>query len=760
MRIVVYCMRESFALACLLVGCVGISSVAVRGQGQPVSPEASVVVAGPPPPEAPDSIARDASGQATLRAAPLRGTLRIDGLLTEDVYTAVRPMSGFTQVDPLAGAPASDDTEIWVFFDSENLYVAARCFESYPDRLVANELRRDHSNIPQNDNIAFAFDTFFDRRTGVVFETTPIAARLDAQYVGQGRANYDWNPIWDVEVTRDDRGWTVEASIPFKSLRYQAGRTQTWGFNVRRHHRWRNEVTFLNPVPASLGMGGIFQSAQAAPMVGIEAPPGSKSFEVKPYVVASLSTDRTVSPVVSNDLGGDAGLDVKYGVTQNLTANFTYNTDFAQVEVDDQQVNLTRFQLFFPEKREFFLENRGLFSFGGGFSGPSLFFSRRIGLVGGQQVPIIGGGRLTGRVGQFNLGLLSIQADEEPDSGVAATNFSVIRVSRDILRRSSIGFILTNRSVSLGGDGANRAFGADARFAFFTDLTINTFWARTITPGLSGDDVSYRGRVNYDGDRYGFEAERLVIGAEFNPEIGFVRRADMRRSFGQVRFSPRPRNSTLVRKYSLSGSANYIENGAGLLETREVNGRFGVELQNSDQLEVEYTGSFEFLADAFPISTGVELPIGGYDFNRVRASYSFGRQRVASGRASFELGTFFSGHRTSLSVGGARVNLTPRFSVEPTVSINRVELAEGSFTTNLIGSRVTFTMTPRMFTSALLQYNSSGNNVSANVRLRWEYVPGSELFVVYNEQRATRILRFPGLTNRALIVKINRLFQS
>jgi hypothetical protein len=752
-------MRESFVLACLLVGCVGISSVAVRGQEQPASPDASVVVAGPPPPEAPDSIARDASGQATLRAAPLRGTLRIDGLLTEDVYTAVRPMSGFTQVDPMAGAPASDDTEIWVFFDSENLYVAARCFESYPDRLVANELRRDHNNIPQNDNIAFAFDTFFDRRTGVVFETTPIAARLDAQYVGQGRANYDWNPIWDVEVTRDDRGWTVEASIPFKSLRYQAGRTQTWGFNVRRHHRWRNEVTFLNPVPASLGMGGIFQSAQAAPMVGIEAPPGSKSLEIKPYVVASLSTDRTVSPVVSNDLGGDAGLDLKYGVTQNLTANFTYNTDFAQVEVDDQQVNLTRFQLFFPEKREFFLENRGLFSFGGGFSGPSLFFSRRIGLVGGQQVPIIGGGRLTGRVGQFNLGLLSIQADEEPDSGVAATNFSVIRVSRDILRRSSIGFILTNRSVSLGGDGANRAFGADARFAFFTDLTINTFWARTITPGLSGDDVSYRGRVNYGGDRYGFEAERLVIGAEFNPEIGFVRRADMRRSFGQVRFSPRPRNSTLVRKYSLSGSVNYIENGAGRLETREVNGRFGVELQNSDQLEVEYTGSFEFLSDPFPISTDVELPIGGYDFNRVRSSYSFGRQRVASGRASFEFGTFFSGHRTSLSVGGARVNLTPRFSVEPTVSINRVELAEGSFTTNLIGSRVTFTMTPRMFTSALLQYNSSGNNVSANVRLRWEYVPGSELFVVYNEQRDTRTLRFPGLTNRALIVKINRLFQ-
>ena len=753
-------MRESFALAWLLVACVSISPVAVSGQEQPASRDAAVVVAGAPPPEAPDSIARDASGQATLRAAPLRGTLRIDGALTEDVYTAVRPMSGFTQADPIAGAPASDDTEVWIFFDADTLYIAARCFENHPERLVANELRRDHNNIIQNDNIAFAFDTFFDRRTGFVFETTPIAARLDLQYGGgPGRNNYDWNPIWDVEVARDDRGWTVEASIPFKSLRYQAGREQTWGFNVRRSSRWRNEVSYLNPVPASLGMGGIFQSALAAPMVGIVAPPGSKSLEVKPYAVSSLSTDRTVTPVVSNDLAGDVGLDVKYGVTQNLTADFTYNTDFAQVEVDDQQVNLTRFSLFFPEKREFFLENRGVFSFGGGFSGPSLFYSRRIGLNGSEQVPIVGGGRLTGRVGKFNVGLMTIQADKEPISNAVATNFSVVRVSRDILRRSSVGLILTNRSVALGGNGANRAYGVDARFAFFTDLTMNTFWARTSTPGLSGEDVSYRGQVDYNGDRYGVQAERLVIGAQFNPEIGFVRRPDMRRSSASGRFSPRPRNSTLVRKYDLRGTVEYIQNGAGRLETREVGGEFGVDLQNSDGFNINYSNNFEFLPEPFAIATDVVLPVGGYDFDRLRASYSFGRQRAASGRVGVEVGTFYSGHRTSMSVGGVLVNLTSRFSVEPTVSLNWVDLPEGSFTTNLLGSRVTFSMTPRMFASALLQYSSSGQSVSANVRLRWEYVPGSELFVVYNEQRDTQALGFPGLKNRAVIVKINRLFQ-
>ncbi|MSO30712.1 MAG: hypothetical protein EXQ48_07185 [Acidobacteria bacterium] len=747
---------------CLVVVGLLVPAAVVSGQEGAASPEVPFAFEGPPPPVLPNAMSRDASGHATVRAVPIATPLRIDGLLDESVYTGVVPMSGFTQADPRAGDPATEATEVWVFFDRENVYIAARCWESRPDRLIANELRRDHNNIVQNDNISFGFDTFFDRRSGVVLETTPIGARLDVQFAYEGQNNYDWNPIWQVKVRRFEKGWTVEASIPFKSLRYRAGRQQIWGFNVRRSNRWKNEVSYLNPIPASMGMGGIFRSSLAAPMVGIEAPAGSKSLEIKPYVFANLTTDRAVSPAVSNHPGGDYGLDVKYGVTQNLTADLTYNTDFAQVEADSQQVNLTRFSLFFPEKREFFLENQGTFNFGGGFPWgdvPTLFYSRRIGLSAGRQVPIRGGGRLTGRVGSFTLGALNIQADEEPISKAPSTNFSVMRIKRDLFRKSSVGLILTERTVAQRGVGGSAAYGVDGRFAFFNNLTVNTYWARTSTQGLSGDSASYRAQLDYSGDRYGVQAEQLVVGDNFNPELGFVRRDDMRRTFGQFRFSPRPQSSRIVRKYSASVSAGLVKNGAGRLETREATGSFGVDFQNSDQFDVQYAGHYEFLPQPFAIAPGVVLPVGGYDFGRLIAIYQFGRQRQTSGTASVEHGTFYSGHRTVVGVSGARMNVGPRFSVEPTMSVNRVDLVQGSFSTTLVGSRVTFTMTPMMFASALLQYNSSNHSLSANVRLRWEYRPGSELFVVFNEQRDTLARSFPAQANRAFIVKINRLFR-
>ena len=348
-----------------------------------------------------------------------------------------------------------------------------------------------------------------------------------------------------------------------------------------------------------------------------------------------MTTDVGASPRISNDVGGD----VKYGVTQSLTADFTFNSDFAQVEADEQQVNLTRFSLFFPEKREFFLENQGTFGFGGvRTSGrqaslsdtPVLFYSRRIGLNQGRVVPIQVGGRLTGRIGGFSLGLLNIQSDEESVSGARPTNYSVVRVKRDLLRRSSLGAMFTGRSVREEGSGSNEAYGVDGTFGFFDDLTINTHWARTRTNGLTGDDISYRAQLEYAGDRYGVQLEHLLVGDNFNPEVGFVRRHDMRRSFGQFRFSPRPLSIEAVRKFSWTGSVNYIENGAGQLQTREWNGEFGIELENSDQFTLGYAQTYEFLPRPFLIAQDVTVPIGGYDFSAGRVSYNFGPQRWIS----------------------------------------------------------------------------------------------------------------------------------
>jgi hypothetical protein len=719
---------------------------------------------GPPPPSPPAVIVRDEAGRATIRASRVSESLRIDGRLDEAVFESVPAMSDFVQQEPQEGAPSTERTEIWLLYDDDYVYVAARNWESRPERIVANEMRRDNNMISMTDAIAFTFDTFYDRRNSVIFHVTPIGGRMDGQGTNERQWSSDWNPIWDYAVGRFEGGWTMEAAIPFKSLRYRPGREQLWGFNARRYNRWKNELSYLVPIPRARGLPDIMQVSRSATVVGLEAPPGSKNVEIKPYATSHVTSDSTVVPRVSNDVGADLGVDVKYGVTQNLTADFTYNTDFAQVEADEQQINLTRFSLFFPEKREFFLENQGLFNFGGvagtnAGDTPILFYSRRIGLAAGREVPIVAGARLNGRVGRTSVGLLSIQADDEPLARVRATNFSAVRLRRDILRRSNIGLIATARSRREAGPGRNDVYGVDGAFAFFDSLTLNAYAARAKTDGVHERDTSHRVQLDYPGDRYGLTLERLVVGRNFAPDIGFVRRRDMEKSYAAGRFSPRPASSRIVRRLGVSGVLSHITNGDGRLETRERAGEFAVEFQNGDRAAVGAFNLFEFLPVPFGIAPGVTIPSGGYAFNNLQLVFSGGQQRALSGTVQFEHGSFYDGERTALTVSRGRLGLHPQCSLAPTYSVNRVRLGAGNFTTTLLGSRITYTVTPLMFVSALLQYNSSSDGVSANVRLRWEYRPGSELFVVYNEQRDTLARAFPDLAARAVIVKINRLFR-
>jgi hypothetical protein len=750
-------------LLTVLVFCLFAALPAAAGQAPPS--ELPPGFDGAPAPVLPNTITRDGT-HVTVRAVKLREPLRLDGRLDEAVYREVNPSSDFVQTEPQVDVPATEKTEIWILFDQDNLYVGARMWESHPEKMVVNEMRRDSPNIFQNEQLAIVFDTFYDRRNAVGFSINPIGGRQDGQITNE-RWNRDWNTIFDFGVGTFEGGWTAELAIPFKSLRYKPGATQIWGLNARRVNKWKNEYSHLVPMPAANAGSALYRMSLAATLIGLEVPPGSKNIDIKPYATSDLTTDHDAQPRLSNDIGSDAGIDVKYGVTQNLTADFTYNTDFAQVEADEQQVNLTRFSLFFPEKRDFFLENPGLFAFGGvavnsgqpTSDAPMLFYSRRIGLNQGRVVPLTAGGRLTGRVGRLSLGVMNIETGEESQSASPATNFSVVRVKRDILRKSSVGLIATNRSVTINRTGSNAVYGFDGAFGFFENLTFDTYWARTQTTGLSGDDASYRGNMSYAGDRYGVELERLRVGSHFNPEVGFVRRLDMRRSSAQFRFSPRPQRSRRIRKFGYQGTIDYVENGAGRLETRDSEAQFSIEFQNSDRFTASYVDSYEFLPRPFVIAPTVVLPVRGYDSGKTRVSYSMGTQRRLSGNLSAEYGTFYSGHRLALGLSGGRLNLTSQLSVEPTYSVNDVDLAEGAFTTHLAGSRVTYSITPLMFASALLQYNSTNHMVSTNARLRWEYAPGSELFVVYNEDRDTRFPSFPGLASRSIIVKVNRLLR-
>jgi hypothetical protein len=713
---------------------------------------------------------RSDDGAVVVRATRVDAPLRIDGRLDEAVYQTVPAITGFVQTLPDPGAPSTERTEAWVLYDDRNFYVVCRCWDSAPpDQWVANDMRRDSQRLRDNDNFGVSLDTYHDRRNALVFYTTPLGALTDQTYTDEGNPNRDWNQIWDVRTGRFEGGWIAEIAIPFKSLRYAPGRSQTWGIQIRRGIRRKNEWTHLTVLPpASGGSQAWFRVSGSATLVGLEVPPSSRNLEVKPYVSARSTTDRLASPPVTNDGDADFGGDFKYGITPNLTADFTYHTDFAQVEVDEQQVNLTRFALSLPEKRDFFLEGRGIFEFGRGVAtgggtaadtvAPTLFYSRRIGLNRSRVIPIDVGGRMTGRTGKFSLGLLDIRTGDEQVTATPVTNFAVVRVKRDILRRSTIGAIFTNRSESVTASGSNQAYGVDAAFGFYENLSMDAYVAKTHTAAFDDlDDVSYQGRFNYNGDRYGARAEHLKVGREFNPEVGLVRRSNFERSFGSARFSPRPQNIDWVRQFRWQGDFEYLENLAGYLETRNLTGSFNIEMETSDEIGFKAARYYERLVSPFQVAPGLFIPPGSYEFADGQVRYLLGNQRRVSGEMTLQHGSFYDGTLMVIGYNNARVSVTDRLSVEPAISINLIDLPSGSFTTQVLRARTDYAFSPRMFASGLVQYSSNDSVFSTNLRFRWEYRPGSEFFLVYTDERDTFPTGAPVLKNRAVVAKINRL---
>ncbi len=715
---------------------------------------------------------RDADGQLVVRAQRLRESLVVDGNLDESFYSQLQPVGDFVQVEPTYGAPATERTEMWVVFDDHAIYIGLRCFDGGMDRWASLDLRRDSPGFGQTESVSVGLDPFFDRRNGFIFGVNAAGGFSDSAITNERDSNRDWNTIWDARVGRFEGGWSVEMIIPFKSLRYTPGE-QVWGINVRRSVRWKNEMSYLSQVPhmgSNSPQQGLFRFSAAATLTGLAAPPESRLFEVKPYGITSLKTDLEADDPFSNRASAGAGFDAKVGITRGLVADLTYNTDFAQVEDDEQQVNLTRFSLFFPEKREFFLEGQGIFAFGGfarrrtGNPGdiPLPFFSRRIGIDSATKraVPIIGGGRVTGRAGAYQIGVVNIQTREDRLSGQPSTNFAVVRVRRDILRRSTIGVIAVNRSANGSRHTGNQTFGLDGVFSFFEHLNLNTFVAGTHTAGLRDNANSYRAQLEYNADRYGLVLENMMIGKDFNPEVGYVRRVDVLRNMAQVRFSPRPRSSRTVRRYEYSTSVDHFTRlSDGQLDTSVIEGTFGVEFQSSDILTVQLLNNAERLTEPYEVFGSIEIPAGRYDFSNLVAKYELGTQHPLSGELSFETGGFYGGSRHSVGLSQGLMEPLPNFMVEPGISLNWVNLPQGRFVAKVLTGRVIYMFDPRTFVSALLQYNSDGGMMGVNARLRWEYRPGSELFVVYSDGRIAQERGYPKLQNRSFTVKLTRFFR-
>lgn len=726
------------------------------------------------PPVAPEVVTRNADGHAILRSSRITTPITLDGRLDEAVYKDVMPAGGFLQQEPHEGSPATDQTEVWVFFDDRNIYVGARMLETDPSRRVTSDMRRDASNMYNNDHIAVLFDTFDDRRNGFGFSSNAQGGMFDWQVTNEQPSN-NWNGLWDVRTADIEGGWTAEFVIPFRSIRFREG-ASNWGVNFRRMVRWKNELTFLSRVPISWGRRGLSKVSSVGTLVGLVAPAGLRNLDVKPYALASSTTNNRSTPALHNAGNGEIGVDAKWGITQSIVTDITYNTDFAQVEDDEAQVNLTRFSVLFPEKRDFFLEGQDVFNFagaganqGGGGQGPTaipsggggggnnnvtpiVFFSRRIGLQNGQVVPILGGARVLGRGKGFQVGALHMHTDDEERSTIPQADFSVLRINKDVMKRSRVGMIATRRTPGLRGD-ENVAVGIDTTLNPLEELAINGYWTAT---GSGQHATSYRGNVTWNADTTGLQIEHLFVGDQFNPEIGFLRRAAFRRTYGQARYSPRPASWKGVRKVYYEASYDYFEDRFGHPESREAQGASRIELANGDQLAVEYSRNFEGLEAPFAVTTGITIPAGRYEFQQTKFLYSTSPQRPFSGTLTLNYGGFYSGTLKEVTWRG-RVEFGPRFYAEPTVSINLFETPFGDGNANIISSRLTYTLTPRMFASALMQYQSATSSVSTNARFRWEYQPGSELFVVYSDGRNTSSAGFPALDNRSLVVKVTKL---
>lgn len=702
----------------------------------------------------------------------------IDGRLDDPVWKEGQAFTGFVQREPGEGQPVSERTEVRILTDGEALYVGAWLFDREPQHLVAGEKQRDVT-ISNSDYFGFILDTYLDRQNGFVFATTPAGIEYDGQVVkegegggvfqtGQTRAqagsmggfNLNWDGSWRVVTSQDSLGWYAEFRIPFSTLRYGGGSSQIWGLNLARSIRRKNEESFWSPIPRQFNL---YRLSRAGTLKGLKVPV-RRVATVTPYVLGSSSRDFLKS--TSFNSTGDFGVDAKYGVTPSLTLDLTYNTDFAQVEVDEQRTNLTRFPLFFPEKRPFFLENAGTFSTGTP-QAAELFFSRRIGIDGsGSPVPIIGGGRLTGRLGGTTVGLLQIFTDNTPTS-LHGNSYSVARASRELSKRSRIGVLAVQRMATDSSDSYNRTYAADGRVGIGDAWTIDWWGAKSETPGRTGNDLAGSVRLGYQTSKWNNGFRYVELGSDFNPEVGFLNR-----SGGYLYYEPSlmriVRNShwkhvrlwnphSTFRGYYLRDG--YYQSGQLHIDLTEVEfnsgGRFGPELN------VYHEGLREDFTIAQKISKSgldtarVTLPRGEYDFTGIGLDWSTNPAAPLSFVLRGDFGPFYNGTRN-----GGTTTITYRRAALTTsliVDYNDVHLDQGDFVRKLVGARVGYFFTPKVFIQSLMQYNNQARVWTANARFGWLNTAGTGLFVVFNDGReANGFLDWARPQSRSIVVKYTR----
>jgi hypothetical protein len=694
----------------------------------------------------------------------------IDGKLDEPIWRQAELFSGFTQREPTPGVPSSERTEVRIFTDPEALYVGAWLFDSRAAEIVLGEKVRD-AQLNASDYFVFILDTYRDRQNGFVFGTTPAGIEYDGQVTregegggvfqsGQTRAqvgtmggfNLNWDGSWTVATSRDEKGWYAEFRIPFTTLRYGAGASQTWGLNLGRLIRRSNEEVYWAPLPRQFGL---YRLSLAGSVTGI-APPVQRVARFTPYVIGAARQEHT--PLKRSVNEQDGGFDAKYGLTPSLTLDLTWNTDFAQVEVDDQRVNLTRFPLFFPEKRPFFLENAGVFS-AGTPQAVDLFFSRRIGIDSlGNPLPLLGGGRVTGRVGDFTVGGMQLLTNDF--ATLRGQSYSVGRVSREVGRRSRVGFIGVQRMAREDSDDWHRTLGVDGRLGVGNDWTGDAWLGLTDSPLRGNDNAGWSGRVGYSTNNWNNSARVVQVGSDFVPELGFLNRPGGHR-FTEImvmRLVRDPKREWLrvwnphasYRRYD--GLDGFTQSTWWHIDFTEVEFRSGARF--GPDLNIYREG----LQAPFTIAPGVTLPVGEFDWPALGLDWTSNPGRPVSFVLRSEVGGFYNGNRTLNTL-----NLTWRqgaaLSSSLVIDNSNVHLAQGDFTRSLIGARVAYYFTPRITLQTLTQYNNQARVWTANTRFSWLSTAGTGLFVVFNDaEDANGFFDWTRPRTRTFTVKYTRQF--
>jgi hypothetical protein len=682
-------------------------------------------------------------GRPVVEAVRLTSTeeITLDGQLDESVWERTAAATDFRQLDPQNGEPATEPTEIRVVFSEDTLYIGAEFFDSNPEGILANQMVRDGS-LGSDDRLMWVLDPQDDQRSGYFFEVNPAGAMGDAQLIpatsgtfgtSQNRA---WDGIWMARVRQHEAGWTIEVAIPFSTLNFNP-RAEAWGANFQRTIRRKNEEVFWS------GWGrneGLLVLTAAGRIEGISGISQGRGLDLQPYVIGTYSEQ--VTPPMAADWDQDVGLDVFYKLTPQLQANLTVNTDFAQTEVDDRQVNLTRFPLFFPEKRDFFLEGAGDFDFTREPARTiSAFFSRRIGLTDGRPQKIDYGAKVVGQIAGFNLGLMHVRTAEQ--GGTAAQpvavgeDFTVIRPKRQFFRQSYAGLIYTRRAARDGTTPDRHTIGVDfqlatAQFRGNKNLQFNAYYAKTPNGDGESDNASYGLRLVFANEPLSSRIWFVAVDENFDPAVGFVQRRNYKHVQPVMTYFPRPANHPWIRAMRIQVWAALITDGSGQWAERNYPINFNMDFHSGDRITANITRtSYERLQRDFRITPDVSLPEGNvYAYTRYRVGFETATRRAVSGEASLTVGSFYSGTRRDVELG---LNLRPRRGIVATFgsSFNRVELDEGSFSTKVLRSVVDTQFSPFVSVSNNVQYDTVSRVLGWQLRFRWILEPGNDIYVVW-----------------------------